>query len=191
MWNVRRTVEAAVLAGLLAIGVAAAYGAVGVVRRAHAVLVPAQRAPADSESAPPASPAPPPPRGRIEAVRREPMLRTGAREVLRIDLDRLQADETYSVWGDDPLDASSECAAVEPGIVVPSRRGDAEIVFDTATGCALPFGATLDELAGRRVELRDGEGAVVLVGVIPAPVRVTPRARRPRDAAIAGSRASD
>ncbi len=51
----------------------------------------------------------------------------------------------------------------------PAGSDERELVFDTGDGDSLPFGATtVADLVGRALEVRDGTGAVVLQGTLPA-----------------------
>jgi hypothetical protein len=54
--------------------------------------------------------------------------------------------------------------------VLPPGRTDRRLVFDTARGDELPAGArSAADLAGRFLEIRDGDGSAILVGSLPPP----------------------
>ena len=73
-------------------------------------------------------------------------------------------------------------AMVSAGFFTANAAGQAEAELDTGDGGALPAGAaTVAELAGRRVDVRDAEGALLLSGTVPsldaAPIRLRGRTR--------------
>jgi len=75
------------------------------------------------------------------------------------------ARTTFTLWGDDP--STPDPTLVQFASVTTNRRGDARLVLDTRRGDSLPFGATLDDLAGGAIEVRDASDAAVLTGAFP------------------------
>jgi hypothetical protein len=86
---------------------------------------------------------------------------------LRIDLRGLAPFTPYALFADDP--ATADGSLVEFATFTTNRRGGVRVTYDTRNGATLPFGATLADLGGRAVEVRDTAGTVVLSGDFPTP----------------------
>jgi hypothetical protein len=95
------------------------------------------------------------------------------RSWLRFRIRHLDKDGAYTVWADDPLDLVDGVVEVPDGAggtltLTMNGGGNLNFRLDSKDGAAMPFGRTLAELAGRAVEIRNAEGAVVLAGTFPA-----------------------
>ena len=106
-------------------------------------------------------------KGRIVVERREAARKSPERETCTLSLSRMLAHETYSIWMDDPLDDSDSVVRTPPFDVVPRRNRTAVVRFVSGTAQGLPFGATLADLASRRIQVRNAAGTVVVVGTVP------------------------
>ena len=106
-------------------------------------------------------------RGRVEIERRPETRRAPAQSLLRFRMQHLLRGEAYTLWADAPSDGTEVLQRFQPFEVVPLKNRTATVVLGSTTP-AIPFGATLDELAGRRVQIRNAAGVPVLSGTIPA-----------------------
>lgn len=106
-------------------------------------------------------------RGGVTIQRRPATRKAPVRELLTIRMQKLAVAGTYSFFADNPLDESTSLMQFEPYSVTPKRNRTAIVKYDTGGELQLPFGATLDQLAGQRLQVRDGSGNVVLSGTIP------------------------
>ena len=106
-------------------------------------------------------------KGRIVARRQEPTRKLPAHETLELRLTRLDSASVYGLWLDSPLDASNALVHVPPYSITPRRDRTAVVRWDDAKD-GLPFGATLEQLATQRFQLRDGTGEVIMTGTVPA-----------------------
>jgi hypothetical protein len=107
-------------------------------------------------------------KGRVSIQRRPATRRAPVREIVVLRMQRLVAAGTYTLFADSPLDLDTTFQQIEPYEVVALRNRTATVKYDSATEAPLPFGATLDQLAGQRIQVRDGDGNVVLAGTFPA-----------------------
>ena len=83
---------------------------------------------------------------------------------LEIDVSRVDPCAPLALYVDDGTGTMLASGVLPPG------RSDRRLSFDTARGDELPAGAhSAADLAGRFVEIRDGDGAAILVGSIPPP----------------------
>jgi hypothetical protein len=85
---------------------------------------------------------------------------------LRIELRGLAPFTQYALFTDDP--ATADATLVQFATLTTDGRGRVRATSDTRKGGALPLGATLADLGGRPVEVRDPADAVVLSGNFPA-----------------------
>lgn len=111
-----------------------------------------------------------PPRGtRLPRARGAITARVGddGREILTVRLRGLRRGETCTLLCDDPRTPSSE--AVEFAAVKIGRGRAALLRIDSRDDGFMPSDATIDELAGRRFEVRDTKGSLVLSGGMPDP----------------------
>ncbi len=111
-------------------------------------------------------------RGAIEA-------RVGddGREILTIRLRGLRRGETCRLLCDDPGTPSPEPVEFAAGRV---GRGRAALIrIDSGRDDAMPSDATIDELAGLRLEVRDTRGSLLLSGGMPDPRGVRAAAAAP------------
>ena len=99
------------------------------------------------------------------------------RSWLRLRLGRLDGTD-YTVWMDDPATVDV-VDLVEVGTLTANGRGHVNSRTDTKHGDALPFGATLATLQGLAFEVRDADGAAVLVGSVPTPPAPKPHPTHP------------
>jgi hypothetical protein len=86
---------------------------------------------------------------------------------LRIELRGLAPSTQYALFTDDP--ATADASLVQFATLTTDARGRARARYDTRKGDALPLDATLADLGGLPVEVRDAAGAVVLSGSFPTP----------------------
>ncbi|MCE9635336.1 MAG: hypothetical protein K8T90_06470 [Planctomycetes bacterium] len=107
-------------------------------------------------------------KGRIKVQRQEATKKLPERETLEVSLSRLVKGGTYSLWADDPTDGSESLVRIPPYDFVPKGNRTAVLRFGGTSPQSLPFGATLADLAARRVQVRDASGHVVVVGPVPA-----------------------
>jgi hypothetical protein len=117
-----------------------------------------------SDLVPPGGPVPPSPFGKIDAEIRPADGHHAAESKLKIEMHLLTAGKTYELWGDDP--ATADATLTQFGTVTANDHGDAKVEYDTHHGDALPFNASLTDLGGQAVEVRDG-ATVVLSGEFP------------------------
>jgi hypothetical protein len=89
------------------------------------------------------------------------------REVLVIRAHGLQPKTSYGVYCDDP--ATADPTPEEVAVFTTDRRGRATLTYDSLRGDRFPCGATIDQLAGTRFEIRDARRLIVLVGGAPDP----------------------
>ena len=99
------------------------------------------------------------------------------RSWLRLRLGRLDGTD-YTLWMDDPSTVETDLVQVTALTAAAGERDGNHLNFrlDTKRGDAMPFGATLDALVGKALEIRDAGGLAVLGGTVPA-VPVKPRRR--------------
>jgi len=107
------------------------------------------------------------PRGKIQVTLWKATAKRPERVRILLRFSRLEVGTTYSLWGDDPLDPLVRFGLFEPFRVTPRRR-TLTLRYDTRDG-ALPFDATLTELAGKSLQLRDETGTVLVAGSFRAP----------------------
>ena len=93
--------------------------------------------------------------------------RRGRREIMMIRLRGLQPRRSYGVYCDDP--SSVDRTPEQIGVVKANSYGRATLVYDSRRGDRFPCGATIDQLAGTRFELRDARALLVLAGAAPDP----------------------
>jgi hypothetical protein len=87
-------------------------------------------------------------------------------EELEVEVFRLAARALYDVVLTEPQEGG---ATATLGQIKTGWSGSANQEFVAEEGVALPFGKTkISELVGHKVEIKDAEGAVVLLGAIPA-----------------------
>jgi hypothetical protein len=88
------------------------------------------------------------------------------RSWFRVKARHLDGLTTYTLWADDPSTAPADLVQFDS--FTTKKKGNFNYTQDTKHGGELPFGATLDELAGRPVEVRNAAGTTtVLEGTIP------------------------
>jgi hypothetical protein len=88
------------------------------------------------------------------------------RSRFRLKPRHLEGNTDYTLWADDPSTPGAEL--VQFDAFTTKRSGNYNYTKDTKKGDALPFGATLAELSGMAVEVRDAAGTTtVLVGLVP------------------------
>ena len=102
-------------------------------------------------------------RGKIDAQFKPEHEDHEATAKLRIKVKGLVKGGTYTIWGTDPATAT----LTQFGTVTAKGGGNVYVKLDTKHGDSLPFGATLDDLAGGAIEIRDDAGNVVLSGNFP------------------------
>ena len=91
------------------------------------------------------------------------------RSWLRFKLGKLDAGADYTLWMDMPNDdPDAGIVQVTDVTLVPGERGGLNFRLDTKKGDVLPFGASLADLSGMAVEIRDATGVAVLSGNLPA-----------------------
>jgi len=107
------------------------------------------------------------PAGRIE-ITRWPATKTRAeRSRLVLRLKRLSVGQTYTLWADDPGEALLRFHGFAPYQVTPLRRKTTVLKYETGKA-AFPFDASLEELGGQMLQVRDAAGNVVLAGSFPS-----------------------
>lgn len=88
------------------------------------------------------------------------------REELRVEVERAATGLALDAWFEDAAGSMSRGGALVPDNGTP---GEYRLRIRTDKGGTLPAGAaSLAELAGRRVEIRDGSGNVAAEGNVPA-----------------------
>lgn len=102
--------------------------------------------------------------GRVRAEFQEADATHAARSRLRIELRGLADGASLTLWGDDPATAGTDL--VQLATLTADAHGHARFQRDTQRGDALPFDASLADLAGQALEVRD-DGAAILVGEFP------------------------
>jgi hypothetical protein len=113
---------------------------------------------------PPGGPVPPSPSGKIEAEFRPADGHHAEQSKLKFHMRNLVAGHSYDLWADDPSTVAADL--VQFATFTVNDHGDAKVDYDTHHGDPLPFGATLADLGGQAVEVRDG-ATVVLAGEFP------------------------
>ena len=99
-----------------------------------------------------------------EATGRVRLFSSSVRDRLEVEVDRVDPVPVLTLFLDDGTGTLVDAGAL-PG---PSTRRT--LVFDTRRGDPLPAGApSAADLAGRYLEIRDGNGAALLAGCIPVP----------------------
>ena len=96
------------------------------------------------------------------------------RSWLRLRLGRLDGTD-YTLWMDDPSTVETDLVQVTALTATADDADGNHLNFrlDTKQGDPMPFGATLDALVGKALEIRDAGGLAVLGGTVPAvPVKV-------------------
>ena len=86
---------------------------------------------------------------------------------LRIEIKGLAPFTQYALFTDDP--ATADATLVQFATLTTDGKGRVRATYDTRKGATLPLGATLADLAGKAIEVRDGADAVVLSGNFPTP----------------------
>ncbi len=105
-------------------------------------------------------------RGRITAQFTPERRRHVERSRLDIRVARLERSTGFTLWMDNP--GTPDPALVQIDTFTTSRRGSFHYSKDTRRGDALPFGATLSNLSGVAVEVRDAGGTeTILAGAFP------------------------
>lgn len=95
--------------------------------------------------------------------------RRAERSWLRFKVRHVDAAASYSLWMDDPATVGDATLVEVTGVTITANDdGNANHRIDTKKGGVLPFGATLATLAGLPLEIRDGAGAAVFTGSLPA-----------------------
>lgn len=107
------------------------------------------------------------PRGKIQVTHWKETAKRPERVRIVLQFTRLDPGTTYSLWGDDPHDPLVRFGLFAPFRVTPRRRA-MTLRYDTRDG-ALPFDATLAELVGKSLQLRDESGTVLVAGSFRAP----------------------
>lgn len=94
--------------------------------------------------------------------------RRAERSWFRLQVRKLDASTTYSLWADDPS-TPEDATLVQFDTLATNEDGVANYRKDTKKGGTMPFGATLADLGGKAIEVRDEGGTTtVLAGSIPA-----------------------
>jgi len=88
------------------------------------------------------------------------------RSWLRFKLRKLDAESDYTLWVDDPSTEDVDLTQVGDAFTT-DADGAANLRSDTKAGDTLPFGASLADLFGKALEVRDGDGSAVLEGQVP------------------------
>jgi hypothetical protein len=89
------------------------------------------------------------------------------RELVVIRVRGLQPRTTYGVFADDP--STADPTQNEVATFTTNGRGRATVIYDSRRGDRFPFGATIDQLAGTRFEIRDARRLILLAGTAPDP----------------------
>ena len=87
------------------------------------------------------------------------------REVLTITMRGLVPGQYYGLYCDDP--ATEDATPEQFTAVKANRYGRAALRYDSRRGDVFPCGATIDALAGMRVEVRDARSLLVIAGSAP------------------------
>ena len=94
----------------------------------------------------------------------------GAREErswLRMKVRKLDGETTYTLWADDPSTLATDPVPFDS--FTTKRSGIFNYMADTKKGGTLPFGATLANLSGMVLEVRDAAGTTILLtGQVPS-----------------------
>ena len=85
------------------------------------------------------------------------------RSWLRMQAMNLERNSGYTLLATNPVSGALE----EFGTLTTNGAGRAYLRIDTKKGGKLPFGATLADLAGATIEVRDASDVVVLAGTLP------------------------
>jgi hypothetical protein len=89
------------------------------------------------------------------------------RSWFRMKARHLDASTEFTLWADDP--STPETDLVQFDSFTTADDGKFNYTKDTKRGDGLPFGATLADLSGKAIEVRDAAGTTtVLVGTIPS-----------------------
>ena len=94
------------------------------------------------------------------------------RSWIRVRARHLERKTEYTLWMDDPSTVG-DATTVQFGSFTTNGGGNVNYRLDTKphgrdhVSDDLPFGATIDGLAGLPFEIRNGDGAVVLQGTFP------------------------
>jgi hypothetical protein len=102
-------------------------------------------------------------KGRVEAEFKAADAHHAEESKLTIKVEHLSGDTEYTLWGTNPATGTVE----QFGTLTTKSDGNAEFKVETKKGDALPFGATLADLAGGTLEVRDSSGTAVLTGTFP------------------------
>lgn len=95
--------------------------------------------------------------------------RRAERSWLRFKVRNVDANASHSLWMDDPATVGDATLVEVAGLAITSNDdGRANLRIDTKHGGVLPFGSTLAGLAGLPLEIRNGAGAAVFTGSLPA-----------------------
>ena len=114
-------------------------------------------------------------KGRIEEEFKAADEHHDAESKLRIKVEHLSGDTEYTLWGVEP----ATLTLTQFGTITTHGDGNGEFKVDTHHGDALPFGASLDDLAGGAVEVHDSGGAVVMTGTFPEVAAKAPKPPKP------------
>jgi len=88
------------------------------------------------------------------------------RSTFQLKVSRLDANLACTLWADDPSTLATDL--VQFGAFTTKKDGTFTYTLDTKLGNAMPFGATLLQLSGQAIEVRNSAGTVtLLVGTIP------------------------
>jgi hypothetical protein len=150
----RRT-RRAVLAALGAGGLAVAVALAGPTTHARGDLAP----PSESPPLPDAS-------GRLTVQRFPSKGERPERTWIRVQAHKLAKKAPYTIWVDDPRTPEADFAMWGDGFTT-RGNGNVNLRVDSKHGGAMPFDLGAFELDGAAVEIRDGEGVVVLSGNLP------------------------
>jgi hypothetical protein len=91
------------------------------------------------------------------------------RSWLRFKVRNMDANASFSLWMDDPATVGDATLVQVTDVTITSNDdGGANLRIDTKHGGVLPFGSTLAGLAGLPLEVRNGAGAAVFTGSLPA-----------------------
>ncbi len=105
--------------------------------------------------------------GRVE-VKHFPQNRSrDERSWFRVKVRHLDASTEYTLWADDP--STPETDLVQFDSSTTNDDGNFNYAKDTKRSDALPFGATLADLGGKAIEVRDAGGTTTLLaGTVPS-----------------------
>lgn len=88
------------------------------------------------------------------------------RSWFRLKVRHLDVSTVFTLWADDP--STPETDLVQFDSFTTGYYGNFNYTKDTRSGDALPFGATLADLSGKAIEVRDSAGTTTLLaGTIP------------------------